>query len=289
MEHDSGRAASDEAGVWQVASLERGDERMAGKTLGLALGSGAAKGFAHVGVLKALDEYGVRPKVITGSSMGSLIGAFYVTGMQPRFMERLACSLSWRHWLDLTVPKIGLISGEKIHQMVALLTRRLQFHELPVKFGVVTTELTQRRAVLLTSGNIADAVRASISIPGVFVPYVTDQGVFVDGGVLERVPVQACRSLGADIVIAVDVAAAQRATVPETIMDVIMQSIDLMQHQLVEPRIQGADVRIEPDVSDIGTSQFNRAQEAITAGYKAAIAVMDDILAAAQQCESEPV
>ncbi|CAM3839076.1 patatin-like phospholipase family protein [Alicyclobacillus pomorum] len=262
---------------------------MAGKTLGLALGSGAAKGFAHVGVLKALDEYGVRPKVITGSSMGSLIGAFYVTGMQPRFMERLACSLSWRHWLDLTVPKIGLISGEKIHQMVALLTRRLQFHELPVKFGVVTTELTQRRAVLLTSGNIADAVRASISIPGVFVPYVTDQGVFVDGGVLERVPVQACRSLGADIVIAVDVAAAQRATVPETIMDVIMQSIDLMQHQLVEPRIQGADVRIEPDVSDIGTSQFNRAQEAITAGYKAAIAVMDDILAAAQQCESEPV
>jgi NTE family protein len=106
---------------------------------------------------------------------------------------------------------------------------------------------------------------------------------------LERVPVQACRSLGADIVIAVDVAAAQRATVPETIMDVIMQSIDLMQHQLVEPRIQGADVRIEPDVSDIGTSQFNRAQEAITAGYKAAIAVMDDILAAAQQCESEPV
>ncbi len=262
---------------------------MAGKTLGLALGSGAAKGFAHVGVLKALDEHGVRPKVITGSSMGSLIGAFYVTGMQPRFMERLACSLSWRHWLDLTVPKIGLISGDKIHQMVALLTRRLQFHELPVKFGVVATELTQRQAVLLTTGNIADAVRASISIPGIFVPYVTDQGVFVDGGVLERVPVQACRSLGADVVIAVDVAAVQRATVPETIMDVIMQSIDLMQHQLVEPRIQGADVRIEPDVSDIGTSQFNRAQEAIAAGYKATLAVMDDILAAAQQCGADPV
>jgi NTE family protein len=248
------------------------------KRLGLALGSGAARGFAHIGVLKALEERGIRPDVVTGSSMGSLIGAFYVTGMKPDFMERLAATLSWRHWLDLTVPKVGLIAGEKIHQMVTLLTRGLKFEQLDIKFGVVATELTERKTVLMTSGRISDAVRASISIPGVFVPYVTSEGMFVDGGVVERVPIEACRVLGADFVIAVDVVGGQRATVPETIMDVIMYSLDVMQQHLVEPRMQAADFRIEPDVSHVGMSQFHKAQEAIQAGYEAAVAAMDALL-----------
>lgn len=257
------------------------------KTLGLALGSGGAKGFAHVGVLKALEEHGIRPDVVTGSSMGSLIGAFYVTGMRPAFMERLATTLSWRHWIDLTVPRMGLISGQKIHQMVTMLTRRLRFEDVEPRFGVVATELTQRRSVLFASGSIADAVRASIAIPGVFVPYVNADGVFVDGGVLERVPVHACRTLGADVVIAVDVAAVLRSAVPETIMDVIMYSIDVMQQQLVEPRVQHADLRIEPDLSDMGTSQFQRAKEAMARGYEAAMAMMPQIVALAASCRDD--
>lgn len=261
---------------------------MGQKTVGLALGSGGAKGFAHIGVLKALEENGIRPGVITGSSMGSLIGAFYVTGMKPRFMERLAGTLKRRHWLDVTVPKVGLIAGEKIHQMVALLTRGLQFHELETRFGVVTTEITSRQSVLITEGRIADAVRASISIPGVFVPYVTETGCYVDGGVLERVPVDACRALGADKVIAVDVAATGRDTVPETIMDVILQSLDIMQMQLVESRMQTADIRIEPDLSLVGTSQFNKSYDAVEAGYQAALHVMDDIVRMVKECQSEP-
>ncbi len=211
--------------------------------------------------------------------MGSLVGAFYVTGMKPQFMERLAATLSWRHWLDLTVPKVGLIAGEKLHQMVTLLTRGLKFEQLDTKFGVVATELTERKTVLMTTGRISDAVRASISIPGVFVPFVTSEGVFVDGGVVERVPIEACRVLGADFVIAVDVAAGQRVpTVPETIMDVIMYSLDMMQQHLVEQRIQAADFRIEPDVSHVGVSQFHKAQEAIDAGYEATVAVLDALL-----------
>ncbi|MCL6636534.1 MAG: patatin-like phospholipase family protein [Alicyclobacillus sp.] len=241
--------------------------------IGLALGSGGAKGFAHIGVLQALEEHNVPVHVVTGCSMGSLVGALYVTGMRPAFMQRLAASLTWRHWVDLTVPKVGMVAGEKIHQMLSLLTRGLSFEELDRPFACTATELLQRRLVVLRSGRVADAVRASISIPGVFVPFVRPDGVYVDGGVMERVPVAAARALGAEMVIAVDVGAAHRPHVPETVLDVIVMSLDAMQ-AANHVRSDLADLWIEPDVADIGTSQFHRSQEAVAAGYRAALAAM---------------
>lgn len=245
--------------------------------VGIALGSGGAKGFAHIGVLKALEENGISPDVVAGSSMGSLIGAFYATGMRPDFMDRLACTLSWRHWVDLTVPKVGLISGEKIRQMISVLTRGAKIEDANRRLAIVATELTQRRSFVFTTGSIADAVRASISIPGVFVPYVTSQGVFVDGGVIDRVPVDIAKSLGADIIIGVDVATVQKSNVPETMMDVVMQSIEIMQQHTADFRSPNASVYIEPDLSQVGTSQFYRARDAITAGYEATLLRVDEI------------
>ena len=245
--------------------------------LGLALGSGAAKGFAHIGVLKALTEHGIEPDVITGSSMGSLIGAFYVTGMRPAFMDRLACTVKWRHWLDVTVPRVGLVAGEKIHQMIVMLTRGLEFRQVSLPFGVVATDLAARESVLITEGKLADAVRASISIPGVFVPMVMGDRVLVDGGVLERVPIEAARKLGADVVVAVDVGAIQHNHVPETIMDVIMQSLELMQQQVNWQLAGRADVYIAPDVSEVSASQFNKAREAIDQGYQATLSAIPEI------------
>jgi NTE family protein len=215
--------------------------------------------------------------VVAGSSMGSLVGAFYVTGMSPAFMERLACTLRWRHWVDLTVPKVGLIAGDKIREMVKLLTRGLRIEELDRPFAAVATDLVQRKAVIIRSGLLADAVRASIAIPGVFVPVRVDGQVLVDGGVIERVPTVAARMLGADTVIAVDVSTGSRPAVPETMLDVIMQSLDIMQERLLVQH--PADILIAPDLSSVGTSHFHKAEAAIRIGYEAAKAKMPEILA----------
>lgn len=247
--------------------------------VGVALGSGGAKGLAHIGVLKALVENEVPIDVVAGSSMGSLVGAFYATGMKPDFMERLAVSLHWRHWVDVTVPRVGLISGRKIHQLVGTLTRGLTVDQADLPLAIVATELTTRTVTIFRTGLIADAVRASISIPGVFVPYVTEEGVFVDGGVVERVPVNAAKSLGADVVIGVDVTGGAKSPVPETMLDVIMQSLEIMQehsHFYSEP----PDILIRPDLSNVGTSQFSKAADAIRIGYEAANESMADILRA---------
>jgi NTE family protein len=250
---------------------------MAKPTVGIALGSGGAKGLAHIGVLKALEDHGISPEVVAGSSMGSMVAAFYATGMRPDFMERFACTLSWRHWMDITVPKIGLISGEKIRQMLTILTRGSKIEDANRRLAIVATDLTQRKSVVFTSGSIADAVRASISIPGIFVPYVTPDGVFVDGAVVDRVPVDVAKRLGADIVIGVDVATVQKSFLPENMMDVIMQSIDIMQQHTVDFRSPNANVYIEPDLSQVGASHFHKAKEAIAAGYEATCEKINEI------------
>lgn len=248
-------------------------------TIGVALGSGGAKGFAHVGVLRALEEHHVPIDVLSGSSMGSLVGALYVMGMRPSFMERLARTLTWRHWVDVTVPRVGLVAGRKVHELVALLTRNATFEQTDIPFAVVATELLSRRLVTFRAGTLADAVRASISIPGVFVPYVHDDGVFVDGGVIERVPISAAKSLGATVVIAVDVAGTHKhSIVPETMLDVVMMSLDAMQEQFIEERLQEADICIRPDLSEIRSSQFHKAGDAVEIGYQATMAEMSRIL-----------
>lgn len=246
--------------------------------VGVALGSGGARGFAHVGVLKSLEAHGVPIDVVSGSSMGGLVAAFYATGMHTRFMEELATSLRRRHWVDLTVPKMGMIAGDKVHQLVQLLTRGLTVDAADKPLAIVATDLVSKRNIVFRSGLIADAVRASVAIPGVFVPFVKDGGVYVDGGVIDRVPVEAARQLGADIVIAVDVSSVLRGQPPHGVVDVIMQSLDLMQDEVYRTRVKTADVYVEPDIPGMGAGQFQKARQAIAAGFAATEASMEEIL-----------
>jgi NTE family protein len=192
-------------------------------------------------------------------------------------MAGLASQLRKRYWLDFTVPKVGLIGGTKIHQLMMLLTHSAEFSQSRIPLAIVSTELVQRRLITFTTGLIADAVRASISIPGVFVPFIHNGGVYVDGGVLERVPVMAARSLGGEVILGVDVASNPRSVVPETILDVILQSLDIMQRPLLQVGVDAADVWIEPDLGNIGTSHFQRAAEAEQIGYQATIDKMVQI------------
>ncbi len=250
---------------------------MAWPTIGLALGSGGAKGFAHIGVLRALEENGIPVGVLAGTSMGALVAALYATGISPHMMEGLAAQLRRRYWLDFTVPKMGLIGGTKVHHLMSLLTHFADFSQTRIPLAIVATDLTQKRLVTFTSGLVADAVRASISIPGVFVPFIHQGGVYVDGGVLERVPVAAARRLGGQVILGVDVAATPRNAAPETIVDVIVQSLDMMQRPLAEVGADAADVWIKPEVGDIGTSHFERVREAAQMGYQATVEQLEQI------------
>ncbi|WAH35479.1 patatin-like phospholipase family protein [Alicyclobacillus dauci] len=245
--------------------------------IALALGSGGAKGFAHIGVISALSDHHIPIHAIAGSSMGSLVGACYAMGTSPRMMEGIAVALKRRLWLDFTVPKMGLIQGDRVREVVALLTRNGRIEDANIPLAIVATELLSRQRVVFRSGSIADAVRASISIPGAFVPFIRDGSVYVDGGVLDRVPVRAAWELGADVVIGVDVGMTPTGTVPGSMIDVIMQSLEIMQDQVHATDSQTASITIVPEVSHIGTAQFSRAGEAIDLGYQATVRRIPEI------------
>jgi len=236
--------------------------------IGLALGSGAAKGYAHIGVLKVLEREGIPVDLITGSSIGSLIGALYASGMGIKMVEQLAREIKRRQWVDLTIPKTGLIAGNKIEGIIKLLTKGKNFEELDIPLGVIVCDLTTKSSILINSGNVAEAVRASISIPGIFQPIKKDGHIIVDGGVLERVPARQARTMGADIVIGVELGFSGNIPI-RNIYDVLIQTFDVMGREIQKLKNYDADILITPDLSDIDALAFNQVEKSIKEGEKA--------------------
>lgn len=246
--------------------------------VGLALGGGSARGFAHIGVLKVLENAGIPVDLVAGTSMGAVIGAFYCSGMGIKMMERLAGHIQRSHWMDWTFPRMGLAAGDKMEQLLTMLTRSKTFADLEKPFAVVATDLVRGEKVVLQEGVVARAVRASAAIPGVFCPVEEGGRMLVDGAVVERVPVQTARDLGADVVIAVDVGIYVNGNKPHHIMDVISQSLDIMQRDLCRYNMEEADLIITPQLQAISPGHFHRAGEAIQAGEAATRVVLPEIL-----------
>lgn len=238
--------------------------------VGLALGSGGARGFAHIGVIKVLEEEGIPIDIIAGSSMGSLVGAFYTAGMDPEMMTKLATHLKKKYWLDYTVPKMGFVTGEKIKEMVRILTHGKNIEELNIPLAIVATDLEKGERVVFTQGPVAQAVRASISIPGIFVPEEVDGRLLVDGGVIDRVPITVAKDLGAEVVIGVDVGMISTDAKITSIFDVIAQTIQVMEREIFRYRIIEADVMITPSVGQYSATNFSQIEELISAGEEAA-------------------
>jgi NTE family protein len=173
--------------------------------IGLALGSGAARGWAHIGAIRALEERGVKPDLICGSSIGALVGAFYAAGELDK-LEGWVTGLAWTRvlrLLDLTW-RGGLIRGNRLFDLFRATFGDRDISELPLLYGAIATELASGREIWLREGKVLDAVRASCAIPGLFTPVVRNDMLLVDGGLVNPVPVSMCRALGADLVIAVD-------------------------------------------------------------------------------------
>lgn len=249
--------------------------------IGLALSGGAARGIAHVGVLQALVENDIPIDCIAGTSAGALVGGTMASGLPLSEIEALGRSLRWRDVGRMTMSRSGVQTNERLEQYLRARLPVTRFEDLPIPFAAVATELSTGRPVILKdSGDVPFAIRASCAIPGWYVPVVDEQGrQLVDGGLVANVPVSVARSLGADIVIAVDVNAegAKFLGPSLSIIGVVIQSMLVVQRIAALAQLESADVVITPHVGHIRWDEMGRAEELVAAGHAAAIEALPDI------------
>ncbi|MDA8352675.1 MAG: patatin-like phospholipase family protein [Firmicutes bacterium] len=250
--------------------MREGEAGLTRPRVGLALGSGGARGLAHIGVLKVLKQEGIPVDCIAGSSIGSLVGAVYAAGADLEQIENLAIHLKRNVWLDLTVPRRGFVTGEKVRELVWLLTKGKRLEELNIPTAVVATDLIRGERVVFQSGPADLAIRASISIPGIFEPVQWEGLTLVDGGVIDRIPITVVEEMGADIVIAVDVVPRTTSVRIQNIFDVITQTLGVMEREILNQRLLAADILIHPDLTEISPTAFTRVAESIRRGEEAA-------------------
>jgi NTE family protein len=283
------------------------------RRLGLALGSGSARGWAHIGVVRALVEQGIVPDAICGCSIGAFVGAVHADG-DLRKLETWVSSLTWQDVVSLLDVSLrgGLIKGERLIQFFERHFVDRDFADLPLPFACVATDLESGREIWLREGSVAHAVRASIALPGLFTPVAHEDGFLVDGGLVNPVPVSLCRAMGADVVIAVDLgsdivgrglrrpvaeapaeteaswtrrvlgrlgmasdSADAEASQSPSMVSVLTTSINIMQVRIARSRLAGepADVLISPRLGQLGLMDYHRGSEAIAEG-RAAVARM---------------
>lgn len=237
--------------------------------VGIALGAGGARGLAHIGVLKILIEEGVPIDFVAGCSIGSLIGVVFANGTDLRMIEELAKEIKRNRLIDLTIPKKGLIVGDKVKELIRLLTHRKNLEDLMIPTAVVATDLVTGERVVFQEGPIDVAVRASISIPGIFEPVELGDKILVDGGVVDRIPISVIKQMGADITIGVNVVPHFAQARIENIFDVITQSIIIMEREVMNQHIPTADCLIHPDLCKVNPTDFTKVTECVIKGEEA--------------------
>lgn len=244
-------------------------------TLGLALSGGAARGMAHVGVLRALLENNVRIDCIAGTSAGSIVGGAFASGMSLEEITEFGRTLRWRDIGRVTMSRLGVQSNERLEQYLRARMPVAKFEELPMPFAAVATELKTGTAVVMRDqGDVPFAIRASCAIPGWYVPVTDEKGrQLVDGGLVAVVPVSVTRSLGADIVIAVDVNREGATFLGPTssVIGVLLQSMLVVQKTSSSYQLQMSDLVISPKVGHIRWDEMGRAEELMELGYAAGL------------------
>ncbi|HQT98766.1 MAG TPA: patatin-like phospholipase family protein [Thermodesulfobacteriota bacterium] len=243
----------------------------------VVLGAGAARGFAHVGVLKVLEANHVPVHMIVGTSVGSFVGSLYAYGYSAYDLQKIAMGLEKGELADWTVPDNGFVKGEKLEAYVNRMIRGTTMEKLRTPFYAVATDIGSGQEMVFGKGNTGLAVRASCSIPGVFRPVRIGDRTYVDGGVVSPVAVDVARRMGADVVIAVDISGGVSGSVPETTLDTIFQAINIMYSKIDAAQLSRADVVIRPKVGDIASGDFSKRHEAILEGERAAQAALPKI------------
>jgi NTE family protein len=240
----------------------------------LVLGGGAARGFAHVGVLRVLEDARIPVELIVGTSVGSLVGALYADGYNAWELEHLSRDLARDDFFDFGIaPALfgtGLARGARLERWLRDHLRAKEIEQLAIPYAAVATDLDDGSVAVLARGEVARAVRASSAIPGVFEPVDLDGRLLVDGGVVANLPVTIARDLGADVVIAVDLTEVTGQASPSSFVEVVMRAVTILAHGGVEESARAADVLVAPAVGDVDLLYFDETAGAIAAGAAAA-------------------
>ena len=238
--------------------------------IALALGGGGAKGFAHIGVIKVLESHGIKPKIVTGTSAGSFVGSLYASGKSPYQLQHIALTFKESDIRDLTLNRQGFIAGQKLQDFVNQQVANKPIEKFPIRFAAVATRLDNGRKADFIKGNAGQAVRASCSIPNVFVPATIGGTQYVDGGLVSPIPVQTAKAMGADLVIAVDISARPTGNQPVSMWGLLDQTLNIMGQQSIHQELAQANIVIQPKVGHIGTLDLKASNQTILEGEKAA-------------------
>ena len=249
--------------------------------IGLALGGGAARGFAHIGVIKALEAQGIYPDLVVGTSAGSVVGALYAAGNTGFQLQKIAFDMDEAAISDWAMPlfgkSTGVLKGEALQAYVNKAVNNQPMEKLKVPFGAVATDLKSGQPILFQRGNTGMAVRASSAVPGVFQPVTIGSRSYVDGGLVAPVPVRFARDMGADFVIAVNISTQADVQATVSSVDVIMQTFSIMGQRINQYELKDADIVIAPSLGKMAGNDFAGRNQAILAGEQAAALVMAQI------------
>ncbi len=239
------------------------------KKVGLALGGGATLGAAHIGVIRALNEAGIKIDYISGTSIGSLVGAFFAFCKNYDFIQDVALNMSWKDIASISVSKYGLFANTKIEQLIEKHIGKVSFEDSAIPMAFVATDILNGEKVVLNKGSVAKAVAASCCIPGVFHPIELDNRLLVDGGLVENVPVSPLKEMGAEVVIAVDLSSGSAYKKPDNFFDILMNSYQTAMLSKTKMQTQEVDLLITPNLDGFSFIDSDKTEDVIAIGYNA--------------------
>lgn len=247
--------------------------------LGLALGGGAARGFAHVGVIQVLEQNGIRPDLVVGTSAGSMVAAMYASGKTAAELEATALSMEEATLTDWSLPIMGrgMLRGEALTRYMRQAVGGKLLENMTIPLGVLATDLATGQGVLFRRGDAAQAVRASSAVPGVFSPVHITGRDYVDGGLVAPVPVRYARDMGAEVVLAVDISSAPEGNAAVGNVQVLLQTFAIMGQSINRHELAGADVVLRPALVGVGSADFSARLRAIEAGRAAMQAALPQL------------
>lgn len=250
--------------------------------IGLALGGGAARGFAHVGVIQVLEEAGIRPTLVTGTSAGSLVAALYASGKSGAQLQQIAETMEEATIADWTLQIFtrGVLRGEALAKYVNTQVGQKPIEAMVIPLGIVATDLNSGNDVLFQRGDTGTAVRASSAVPAVFQPVKVGSREYVDGGLVSPVPVRAARKMGAELIIAVDISTPPEASAASGTLEILLQTFTIMGKSISAIELKDADVLVRPSLQGVSSADFSARKRSIEAGRQAMLLALPQLRAA---------
>ncbi len=251
--------------------------------LGLALSGGATRGLAHIGVLQAFEESGLRPDYLSGTSIGAFAAALYAFGVPVPEIRRIGQGMTPVRVSTLKLSRFALFSNEELGKLVLSAIGKARIEDAPIPLAIIATDISSGEKVVLRKGEVAPAVMASSAVAGIYLPIRVDGKMLMDGGIIEDVPVSPLRPMGAGVVVAVNLSAERKYRVPEDIIDVLLNAFDIAIDENTKEQVKNADLVIEPRLSLFRRMDVKQIDELIAEGRRAALEAIPRIRAALER------